>query len=96
MAEQMQTIRKRMKGVESTERITGAMKLVSAAKLRRARAVYDHSRLYMGELLDSMRRIFADTSYVPGKYLEGSDGRKSAVTWSSPAATGCAAALTEM
>lgn len=72
MAEQMQTIRKRMKGVESTERITGAMKLVSAAKLRRARAVYDHSRLYMGELLDSMRRIFADTSYVPGKYLEGS------------------------
>lgn len=74
MAEQMQTIRKRMKGVESTERITGAMKLVSAAKLRRARAVYDSSKLYMDRLLDSMRRIFADTSYVPGKYLE--DGRQ--------------------
>lgn len=73
MAEQMQTIRKRMRGVESTERITGAMKLVSAAKLRRARAVYDSSKRYMDRLLDSMRRIFADTSYVPDRYLD--DGR---------------------
>lgn len=73
MAEQMQTIRKRMRGVESTERITGAMKLVSAAKLRRARAIYDSSKRYMDRLLDSMRRIFADTSYVPDRYLD--DGR---------------------
>ncbi len=71
MAEQMQSIRKRMRGVENTERITGAMKLVSAAKLRRARAVYDSSRLYMDRLLDSMGEIFADTSYVPAKYLAG-------------------------
>lgn len=71
MAEQIQAIRKRMRGVASTERITGAMKLVSAAKLRRARAVYDSSRLYMDRLLDSMRRIFADTSYVPDRYLAG-------------------------
>ncbi len=74
MAEQMQAIRKRMRGVESTERITGAMKLVSAAKLRRARSVYDSSKRYMDRLLDSMRQIFADTAYVPDRYLD--DGRK--------------------
>ena len=34
MAEQMQNIQRRIKSIGSTERITNAMKLVSAAKLR--------------------------------------------------------------
>ena len=43
MAEQMQDIKRRIKSIRSTERITNAMKMVSAAKLRRAKALYEHS-----------------------------------------------------
>lgn len=42
MADQLQAIKRRMKSVGSTERITGAMKLVSAAKLKQASRKYEY------------------------------------------------------
>ena len=49
MADQMQAIKRRMKSVSSTERITNAMKLVSAAKLKQATNRFDYIRKHLEE-----------------------------------------------
>ncbi len=72
MAEHMQNIQRRIKSIGSTERITNAMKLVSAAKLRKAKAVFENSRLYLGSLLESIQDTFSDTADVPQMFLAGS------------------------
>ena len=71
MAEHMQDIKRRIRSVESTGRITGAMKLVSASKLRMARSRYEHSRAYLERLTDSVRDAFADAGAVPDAYILG-------------------------
>ena len=46
MASNMQDIKRRIKSVTSTEHITNAMKLVSAAKLRKAKATFEKTTKY--------------------------------------------------
>ncbi len=72
MAEQMQNIQRRIKSIGSTERITNAMKLVSAAKLRKAKAVFESSRLYLGRILESIQATLEDVEDIPAEYLSGS------------------------
>ena len=73
MAEQMQDIKRRIKSIQSTERITNAMKLVSAAKLRRAKAIFEHSRYFLDRLLFSINETFDNnTGEVPKDFLLGS------------------------
>ncbi|MFQ9892200.1 MAG: F0F1 ATP synthase subunit gamma [Emergencia sp.] len=72
MAEQMQNIQRRIKSISSTERITNAMKLVSAAKLRKAKNAFESAQRYMGTLLTSIQRILDDTPDVPTEFLVGS------------------------
>jgi F-type H+-transporting ATPase subunit gamma len=71
MAEQMQDIKRRIKSIGSTERITNAMKLVSAAKLRHAKSVYEHSRRYLGRIIASIDEAFDDDAMVPEYLLKG-------------------------
>lgn len=72
MAEKMQNIQRRIKSISSTERITNAMKLVSAAKLRKAKTAFESAQRYMGTLLTSIQRILDDTPDVPTEFLVGS------------------------
>jgi len=73
----MQDIKRRIRSITSTEHITNAMKLVSSAKLRRARATYDSTHQYFHFITDSIGSIFKDVGNVPSKYLarhrEGQD-----------------------
>lgn len=71
MAEQIQDIKRRIRGINSTEHITNAMKLVSASKLRRAKAVYEHSKMYLDRILESIDEIFDNTSKIPDKFVLG-------------------------
>ena len=72
MAEQIQNIQRRIKSIGSTERITNAMKLVSAAKLRKAKSAFESSKLYLGRLLESVQETLDDVEDVPQRYLTGS------------------------
>lgn len=72
MAEQMQGIKRRIKSISSTERITNAMKLVSAAKLRRAKAVYEQSQLFLQKIIDAIDETFDNAGSVPKDFLKGS------------------------
>ncbi|MGL4483811.1 MAG: F0F1 ATP synthase subunit gamma, partial [Anaerovoracaceae bacterium] len=54
----MQAAKRRIKSVTSMEHITNAMKLVSTAKLRRAKANFERSRVYFKFVLESINEIF--------------------------------------
>jgi len=67
----MREIKRRIKSVKSTEHITNAMKLVSAAKLRRAKAIFEKTSQYFGFVTESIEEIFNSNAEVPADYLEG-------------------------
>jgi len=62
----LKTIKKRISSVKSTQKITRAMKLVSAAKLKRATEKAQQSRPYEEELSKMVRGILADTAWSSG------------------------------
>lgn len=72
MAEQMQVIKRRIKSIGSTERITNAMQLVSAAKLRKSRKNFDNAKTYLYSLIDTIGELFSATEDVPSEFLTGS------------------------
>jgi F-type H+-transporting ATPase subunit gamma len=54
------------------EHITNAMKLVSAAKLRRAKNTLEKTREYFHYVTESIEEIFQNTDEIPSQYLKGS------------------------
>ena len=71
MGENMQDIKRRIKSVSSTMQITNAMKLVSAAKLRKARATFEETTEYFNFITHTIEEIFNNNSEVPPEYLAG-------------------------
>ena len=67
----MSDIKRRIKSINSTEHITNAMKLVSAAKLRKAKNTFDRTNQYSRYIIESITDILNDTTDIPQKYLEG-------------------------
>ena len=60
----LKTLRNRINSVKSTQKITSAMKMVAAAKLRRAQAQAEASRPYakrMGEMMSALAAGAATT-----------------------------------
>lgn len=72
MGASMQDVKRRIKSVNSMEHITNAMKLVSAAKLRRAKATFERTNEHFHYVTHSIAEIFNNTTQVPGNYLMGS------------------------
>ena len=67
----MRDIKRRIRSVKSIEQITNAMKLVSAAKLRQARNVYDRTHEAQAFITDSIDRLCADAADIPELFLAG-------------------------
>ena len=67
----MQDIKRRIKSVTSTEHITNAMKLVSAAKLRKAKGIFEKRAKNLHFIEHTIESIFNNTDEVPEKYLLG-------------------------
>src|SRR5271170_3245290 len=64
----LKTLRNRINSVKSTQKITSAMKMVAAAKLRRAQAQAEASRPYakrMGEMLAALAAAEATNPNAP-------------------------------
>ena len=57
MAGQLKEVRNRIKSVQSTQQITKAMKMVSAAKLRRAQDAITQMRPYAKKLQEMLSNI---------------------------------------
>lgn len=70
-ANSMRDIKRRIKSVNSTEHITSAMKLVSAAKLRKAKAIFEESRTYFHHVTDAIEEVFHSAEEIPTQFLAG-------------------------
>ena len=71
MAESIQDIKRRIKSVTSTERITNSMKLVSAGKLRKAKAIFEETNENSHFITNAISELFNSGEDVPQDYLEG-------------------------
>jgi len=67
----MQDIKRRIRSVTSMEHITNAMKLVSAAKLRKARAIFERVSVNFRFITETIESVFQNTSEIPTQYLAG-------------------------
>ena len=67
----MRDIKRRIKSSTNMEHITKAMKLVSAAKLRKAKNTFDRTQENFHFVTESIEEIFHNTDDVPDRYLEG-------------------------
>ncbi|MCQ2547126.1 MAG: ATP synthase F1 subunit gamma [Clostridia bacterium] len=70
--ESIQDIKRRIKSVSSTERITNSMKLVSAGKLRKAKNLFEKTNENAHFITKTISDLFNTSVDVPGDYLEGS------------------------
>lgn len=67
----MQDIKRRIKSVTSTEHITNAMKLVSAGKLRKAKAIFEKTNENSHYITHTIEEIFNSSQEIPQEYLAG-------------------------
>jgi len=67
----MQDIKRHIRSVKNIEHITNAMRLVSAAKLSRAKAVFENTQEYLHYVTDSIDELFNSVDDIPGHYLLG-------------------------
>ncbi len=61
----LKTLRNRINSVKSTQKITSAMKMVAAAKLRRAQAQAEASRPYALRMAEMMQALAASAASNP-------------------------------
>ena len=69
MAGQLKEVRNRIKSVQSTQQITKAMKMVSAAKLRRAQDAIIQMRPYAQKLQEMLSNIVSNSEGGGGMAL---------------------------
>ena len=77
--ETMRDIRNRMKSVRQTLQVTGAMKLISTSKLRKARRRLDDTLPYFNGITEAMRDIIAHSEENGQKWFDARErkaGRK--------------------
>ncbi len=66
----LRDIKRRIKSIDSTAHITNAMKLVSSAKLRRAKATYEKVDKYLYLIQQSIEDVFKKASDIPDEYTK--------------------------
>src|SRR5882672_9469375 len=69
MAGQLKEVRNRIKSVQSSQQITKAMKMVSAAKLRRAQDAIIQMRPYASKLQELLTNIVSNSNGEAGMSL---------------------------
>src|ERR1700722_8704625 len=91
----LKTLRNRIGSVKSTQKITSAMKMVAAAKLRRAQAQAEASRPYarrMGEMMAALAAAEANNPSAPA-LLVGTGRPQTHLLFAVPADRGLAGAF---
>ena len=64
MAEQLQAIQRRIKSIESTEKIANAMQLVAAAKLKQSTNRFNYSKEHLKPLVDMLREVIESHGFA--------------------------------
>ena len=73
--ETMRDIRNRMKSVRQTRQVTGAMKLISTSKLRKARRRLEDTLPYFDGISEAMRDIIGHSEESGQKWFDRREGK---------------------
>ena len=75
MASNMQSLKRRMKSVESTKKITKAMQLVATSKLRKTRKQLDELKPYYSKVQETVAQILeSNKGMIDNPYLQSQKG----------------------
>ena len=80
----LKTIRKRISSVKNTQQITKAMKMVSAAKLRRAQEAAVQARPYAEKMTELLKNVSARVSSEAHPFLTPARRKKFSWCFSPP------------
>ena len=75
----MRDIKRRKTGIQSTQQITKAMKLVSTVKLQRAKARAERSKAYFSCMYQTVSSILSKSENIMHPYLVAGESKKKAV-----------------
>jgi F-type H+-transporting ATPase subunit gamma len=75
----LRDIKRRIKGVQSTQQITKAMKMVAAAKLRRAQEKIINARPYAREIFVMLSHLITESDLASNPYLKPRELRNAAL-----------------
>ncbi|MBQ1689040.1 MAG: ATP synthase F1 subunit gamma [Lachnospiraceae bacterium] len=75
----MREIKRRKESIQNTGQITAAMKVVSTAKLQKAKGRVEASKPYFQHMYDAMYSILAKSSNISHPYLQKNSSKKKAV-----------------
>ncbi|MDD5922258.1 MAG: ATP synthase F1 subunit gamma [Eubacteriales bacterium] len=75
MPNKLQQIKRHIRSVESTEKVTSAMKLVSAAKLRREMRRFHFTKENLFEVTKTLGAIAVSNQVVPNRWFERGKGK---------------------
>lgn len=87
----LKEIKQRIQSVKNTQKITSAMKMVSAAKLRRAQAAIENMRPYECKLSSMLSALLSVTDDVKTLYTRDSELRRVAIVVVSSHSNMCGA-----
>ena len=62
-------IRRHMESVHDTEKVTNAMHMIAATKMRRAKSELDATRPYFDAVRNEIKRVFRVDTKIESKYL---------------------------
>ena len=77
MAGSMQSIKRRMKSVDSTKKITRAMQLVATSKLRKMRNLLEQQKPFYTELTNVVSDLLASCDVNDHPYLKANNNSTS-------------------
>ena len=87
----LKAIRKRIGSIRNTQQITKAMKMVSAAKLRRAQEAAVQARPYAEKMTELLKNVSARVSSEAHPLLTRARGEESSAWCCLPPIAACAA-----
>ncbi len=79
MAQTLRQIRRRIKSVENTKKITKAMEMVAASKLKKYQNLLGQTRIYAAELDRILKRVITATKSFQHPFFEVREGTKNLV-----------------
>ncbi|MFN2543791.1 MAG: F0F1 ATP synthase subunit gamma [Actinomycetota bacterium] len=92
MGAKLRVLRRRIRGVQSTKKITSAMELIAASQIRRAQQRVERARAYADQITQAVQDVTSNADTLDHPLLERREDRKAAAVFVASSDRGLAGA----